>query len=243
MEQSRAIGSQDGTNASASRQPITSDHRDNDGERPVARTETTSVPQPRDPETPSTADLPPALSAVPPEAHQRSVVTVYEQTPRVPTHPVVEQVAPAVIALARAEPGEHRLTVHLRPEALGQVEIRIERIVDTPIRIVVMADRAETLTSLRQDRAQLEDALAQAGIPLDGGAIQFRPIQSEAVPTFASNPDPQAGFGQGGDNRSADQDRRGWAQATPAPPTEPSHTDTTRRPTTRPPLGGVNIMA
>jgi flagellar hook-length control protein FliK len=83
-------------------------------------------------------------------------------------------VAQVTIALALGAGQAPRLTVALEPETLGRVEIRIERGTDGEAASVqVLAERPETLALLQRDSRDLDRALAQAGISVSSGGLQF----------------------------------------------------------------------
>jgi flagellar hook-length control protein FliK len=91
------------------------------------------------------------------------------------------QVAPALVALTHAPDGAPRLTLRLDPPELGLVQIRIERPQDAPARVEITVQRQETLTLLLRDQPQLQTALNQAGVPLDGRSITFHLVAPEPV--------------------------------------------------------------
>jgi flagellar hook-length control protein FliK len=106
--------------------------------------------------------------------------------------------------------GSHRLTIRLEPETLGLVEIRIERPRNAPARVEVTAERAETMTALLRDTAQLEQTLDTAGVPSEGRILTFQ-IAPDASPGAGSNLDDhrqgstaqsETGQGGGGDGGS-----------------------------------------
>jgi hypothetical protein len=69
--------------------------------------------------------------------------------------------------------GMDRVSVDLRPPALGRVEVSLTFREGT-VQVVVASERVATYEAFRQDRAQLEHQLAQAGIDLGGGALDLR---------------------------------------------------------------------
>jgi len=91
------------------------------------------------------------------------------------------QVAPALVALTHAPDGVPRLTLRLDPPELGLVQIRIDRPQDAPARVEITVQRQETLTLLLRDQPQLQTALNQAGVPLDGRSITFHLVAPDPV--------------------------------------------------------------
>ena len=96
-----------------------------------------------------------------------------EATPgRAPPPPAARQILPAAVALAFG--GAGGVTVALEPEALGRVEVRIERAGgDAAAAVRVLAERPETLALLQRDAPMLDRALTQAGVTLAEGGLQF----------------------------------------------------------------------
>ncbi|MGE0222037.1 MAG: flagellar hook-length control protein FliK [Acetobacteraceae bacterium] len=100
---------------------------------------------------------------------------------RAPAAPA-DQVAPAIISLARGADGSNRMTLRLDPADLGHVQIRIERPADAPASVEITVDRPETLTLLLRDQTRLEHTLTQAGLPPEGRSVslQLAPPQASA---------------------------------------------------------------
>ena len=65
------------------------------------------------------------------------------------------------------------MTVKMRPEMLGRIEIRLDGDSAGRLQIVVLAERSETLDLLQRDARQLEQALQQAGIRTQEQGLQF----------------------------------------------------------------------
>ncbi len=93
-----------------------------------------------------------------------------------------QQLAAPLVALGSGPDQSRSMTVRLDPEALGAVQVRIDRPKDGPARIEVTVERPETLSLLLRDQPQLQRALDQAGIPQDGRSLTFQ----------IATPDPQA---------------------------------------------------
>jgi flagellar hook-length control protein FliK len=90
-------------------------------------------------------------------------------------HPTpAAQIAPALVSLGHAPDGASRLTMRLEPPDLGQVQIRIDRpTVDTAARVAITVEKPETLTLLLRDQPELQRALDQAGVPVEGRSVTF----------------------------------------------------------------------
>lgn len=102
---------------------------------------------------------------------------------------VADQVAPAIVRLATGSNGAQSLTIRLDPVALGQIEIRIERTGDRTTRVIVLAERADTLALLRHDKPALEKALDQAGLSANARDIDLRLAAPEPRHPARTGPD------------------------------------------------------
>lgn len=93
--------------------------------------------------------------------------------PRAPAqpHPAVQQVA--VHLQKAAEDGGGRVSIMMRPAALGRVAVDLDVGHDGKVTAVVTADRPETLDLLRRDSSSLERALQDAGLKTDNGSLSF----------------------------------------------------------------------
>jgi len=87
--------------------------------------------------------------------------------------------------------GSHVLTLRLRPESLGEVQVRIEQGGNGPAQVEITVARAETLALLRADSAVLGHALDHAGIP-----SQDRGVTLLLAPPPTHDGFPHAGLGQ-----------------------------------------------
>jgi Meckel syndrome type 1 protein len=156
----------------------------------LAAPDSMAAPEPR-PAAPEPAGLPVQPAPAPPAASAPE-----PPTPARPPAPVpwpARQVAPFAVALALGPDASINLT--LEPGELGRVEVAIERN-GTEALVSLRAERPETLALLQRDRAELERALADAG--LGGG---------EGRGTTLS-------FGLGGEGANG-RERRGGTPGTP----------------------------
>ncbi len=83
----------------------------------------------------------------------------------------VEQVA--VRLQVAAKQGQNHINIRLHPAELGRVEVKLDLTEDGPLRAVLIAERSDTLELLQRDAGQLERTLAQAGLKLDSGSLNF----------------------------------------------------------------------
>ncbi|MDP2696653.1 flagellar hook-length control protein FliK [Thalassospira sp.] len=88
-----------------------------------------------------------------------------------PTQQVQQQVA--VHIRNAASDGVDRISVQLRPESLGRVDIKMEISHDGRVQTVIQADNRETLDLLRQDVRGLQQALKDAGLNADSQSFTF----------------------------------------------------------------------
>jgi flagellar hook-length control protein FliK len=72
-----------------------------------------------------------------------------------------------------AKEGLDKITVQMRPEALGRVEVQLKLGDNGQLSAHIIADKAETLDALKRDSSQLEKSLADAGFKTDQGSLQF----------------------------------------------------------------------
>tara|TARA_Y100001934_G_scaffold255213_1_gene321976 strand:- start:101 stop:2437 length:2337 start_codon:yes stop_codon:yes gene_type:complete len=69
--------------------------------------------------------------------------------------------------------GQNKITVQLRPEELGRVEVKLDIGGDGKVKAMVMADKPETLDLLQKDSRILERALQDAGLKTDNNSLSF----------------------------------------------------------------------
>ncbi len=85
--------------------------------------------------------------------------------------PVADQLA---IRIARqAQGGEGRISLQLRPETLGIVDVDIEVRKDGSMKAVLSVEKPETLEWLKRDAQHLERALQDVGVKTDSGSLNF----------------------------------------------------------------------
>lgn len=85
--------------------------------------------------------------------------------------PATQQVA---IGISRAmQEGADRLTVQLKPTAMGRISIELEVGHDNRVIAVIAAERADTFELLQRDAKALERALNEAGLKTDNGSLSF----------------------------------------------------------------------
>lgn len=93
------------------------------------------------------------------------------RTPSLPHQALADQLA--VNIQKGVSSGLDKITVNLRPQELGRVEIKMELTHDGRLSAVVSAERPETLDMLRQDARSLIQSLADAGLQADPSSLSF----------------------------------------------------------------------
>ncbi|MHC8494660.1 flagellar hook-length control protein FliK [Thalassospira sp. SM2505] len=131
--------------------------------------------------------------------HQTNTSGHTAQTARhAPAQQVQQQVAVSI--KNAASDGVDKISVQLRPEHLGRVDVKLEIGHDGRIQGVIQADTRETLDMLRQDSRALQQALKDAGLNADsqsftfehrdqGGQGQEGQSQSRVIADQGSSPD------------------------------------------------------
>lgn len=72
-----------------------------------------------------------------------------------------------------AAAGKDRISIHLRPESLGKVDVKLEFGPDRQVSVAVVADSREALEALQRDVRGLERALQDLGLKADSGSMSF----------------------------------------------------------------------
>ena len=93
--------------------------------------------------------------------------TAQKPIPQPATNQVFVQLTKAV------QNGQNKITVQLRPEELGRVEVKLDIGGDGRVKAMVMADKPETLDLLQKDSRVLERALQDAGLKTDNNSLSF----------------------------------------------------------------------
>ena len=91
-------------------------------------------------------------------------------TPSVPTPPA-EQLKVQIEKGLKA--GSDTISVQLRPDDLGRVDVKLE-VQNGQVKATVTADRPETLQLLKNDASGLQQALQDAGLSTDANALSFQ---------------------------------------------------------------------
>ncbi|PWC81774.1 hypothetical protein TSH100_26250 [Azospirillum sp. TSH100] len=84
--------------------------------------------------------------------------------------PAMTQLAAPLVRVAESGGGEFH--IDLAPAELGRIRV-VADVSDGKVALTVQAEQADTLALLRRDLTQLERALGDAGLSLDGSNLQF----------------------------------------------------------------------
>jgi len=72
-----------------------------------------------------------------------------------------------------AKSGIDRISIDLKPETLGRIEVRLDLGQDGRVSALILADSKDTLEMLRADARALQQNLQDAGLKTDGQSLQF----------------------------------------------------------------------
>lgn len=84
---------------------------------------------------------------------------------------IIDQIKVNITRASKA--GMDRVTIQLKPEHLGRIEVKLEMSEDQKVRVTVVADSKETLQILQTDSRGLERALNEAGLRTDANNLHF----------------------------------------------------------------------
>lgn len=93
--------------------------------------------------------------------------------------------------------GQDRMTIQLRPEELGRIDIRLEFGQDGRVAARVTADNPLTLELLQRDQRSLERALNDAGLKTDSTSLSFNLRGDGQNPERQNAQNEQSGSGSG----------------------------------------------
>jgi flagellar hook-length control protein FliK len=84
---------------------------------------------------------------------------------------VIEQIKVNITRAAKA--GLDRVTIQLRPEELGRIEIKLEMAKDGTVKAHIAAENPATLELLKSEARGMERALQDAGLRADADDLEF----------------------------------------------------------------------
>ena len=125
-----------------------------------------------------------ALQSGPSFAQTAQATAGAERPPAPTSSQVVDQIKVNINKGVKA--GLDRVTIQLRPENLGKIEVKMELSQDGKVRAFVTADTKETLDLLQRDARGLEKALQDAGLRTDSNNLHFA-LKSDTPEQNAKN--------------------------------------------------------
>ncbi|MFZ0694214.1 MAG: flagellar hook-length control protein FliK [Alphaproteobacteria bacterium] len=69
--------------------------------------------------------------------------------------------------------GLDKISIQLKPESLGRIDVQLQVAHDGRVSAVIAADRQDTLSLLQRDARSLQQALSNAGLRTDTGSLSF----------------------------------------------------------------------
>ncbi len=120
-----------------------------------------------------------------------------ERPPAPSSSQVIEQIKVNINRSVKA--GMDRVTIQLRPESLGRIEVKMELSQDGKVRAFVTVESRETLDLLQRDARGLERALQDAGLRTDSNNLHFA-LKSEAQDHNGKNQSAENGGASANDN-------------------------------------------
>ncbi len=111
-----------------------------------------------------------SINAQQTSASQKAEQAQAARTPQ-QARPLAQQIS-VNITKAISE-GMDRISIQLRPDNLGRVEVKLEVTQNGRVSANIIVDRPETLEMLRNDSRNLERALQDAGLDTRGGDLSF----------------------------------------------------------------------
>ena len=113
----------------------------------------------------------PAQQAQTSAAARAAAKTAAAAKPNLPPQVLTEQVA--VNINRAAGQGLDRITIQMRPQELGRVDVKMEVAQDGRLTAVISVERQETYDMLRADSRTLTQALQNAGLQADQNSLSF----------------------------------------------------------------------
>ena len=108
---------------------------------------------------------------------------------------VFEQIKVHITRATKA--GLDNVTIQLRPDDLGRIEVKLEMAHDGKVKAMVIADNPQTLQLMQQDSHGLERALTDAGLRADANNLEFS-LRGDSNNGLAKSEGGNAAGGNGG---------------------------------------------
>jgi flagellar hook-length control protein FliK len=109
---------------------------------------------------------------------------------------VIEQIKVNITRAAKA--GLDRVTIQLRPEELGRIDIKLEMAKDGSVKAHIAADNPATLELLKSESRGMERALQDAGLRAGADDLEFS-LRGQDSERAGENAERNAARGRGGD--------------------------------------------
>jgi flagellar hook-length control protein FliK len=120
--------------------------------------------------------------------------------------PVADQVSVQINKAIKA--GLDRISIQLRPENLGRVDVKLDISRDGGVSVAVIADNKDTMELLQRDAKELLKALADAGLKAESGDLNFN-LRGEQNQNAANGNDAGSNKGGNGDNSGTNGNSNG----------------------------------
>lgn len=117
---------------------------------------------------------------------------------------VFEQIKVHITRATKA--GLDHVTIQLRPDDLGRIEVKLEMAHDGKVKAMVIADNPQTLQLMQQDSHGLERALTDAGLRTDANTLEFS-LRGDSNTGLAKSEGGNAAGGNGGTEADATEDQ------------------------------------
>lgn len=131
------------------------------------------------------------------------------QSARLPQGPQFERFVHNQVAVQikkAAGTGQDRISIQLKPQDLGRIDVKMDLSADGSVKAQILVDKADTLDLLQRDARGLERALADAGLKAESGGLEFSLRGDGSGQGTSSNHAgaPNSGAGEPGDGDPAD---------------------------------------
>jgi flagellar hook-length control protein FliK len=120
--------------------------------------------------------------------------------------PVADQVSVQINKAIKA--GLDRISIQLRPENLGRVDVKMDISRDGGVSVAVIADSKDTMELLQRDAKELLKALADAGLKAESGDLNFN-LRGEQNQNAANGNNAGSNKDGNGDNAGANGNSNG----------------------------------
>lgn len=122
-------------------------------------------------------------------------------TTNVSSSQLVEQVS---VQLRRAvKEGVDEISIQLRPDELGKIDIKLEFTSDNVVKGTIIAENQATLTLLQNDAASLQKILQDAGLQADSGCLNFSLKDGNDQSRYAQDNSPSSSYPSGDEAETA----------------------------------------